>query len=676
MTVVVTEKPSVARDLADHLGARSRKDGYIEGNGYKITWAFGHLVGLKKPEEYDSHWKRWTLETLPMLPKKFELIEIGDDGAKKQLNTVKNLLHKAENIICATDAGREGELIFRYILQWCELDNKPFKRLWLNSLTADAIETAFKKLKEGTEYENLYQAARCRSEADWIVGLNGTRNLTIRYGKGTLWSLGRVQTPVLAMITERDDEIRYFNPEPFWELMTKYRETAFKYSGKRFLKKEDADKFLSSFDDSPLTIDDIKVKKEKQQPPQLFDLTELQREMNKRYGTSAADTLKGAQTLYETKLITYPRTDSQYITNDMKKDISKALKGLTPLKQKEMEMLNLNKLNYTKRIVNNAKVTDHHAIIPTGQLPKQLPTLQAQIFDTIHTRLIASFYPPCLKEAATVEASVPNKNNKVTKFNAKGTIILDQGWTALYAKKKNDDDKDSQILPPFTKGENGPHSPFLKEGKTKPPKSYTENSLLGAMASAGKQVDDPEQRELLKDKGIGTPATRAAIIETLISRGYLERKKKNLKSTDRGRYLIALIQDPSLKSAQLTGEWESKLKAIETGNYQPDAFIKDIEKFTCSILETSDANQVEENFIGSCPQCGQPIMEGKKGFGCSAWKNGCSYVLWKDQNGIKLRKEQVQRLLQKGVLLSPIGKSIYTLTKSGQLHVLDSKSVT
>lgn len=675
MTVVVTEKPSVARDLADHLGARSRKEGYIEGNGYKITWAFGHLVGLKKPEEYDSHWKRWTLDTLPMLPKKFELIEIGDDGAKKQLNIVKKLLDASQKIICATDAGREGELIFRYIMQWCNLEEKPFQRLWLNSLTPEAIKTAFEKLKDGTIYHNLYQAARCRSEADWIVGLNGTRNLTIRYGKGTLWSLGRVQTPVLAMICERDDEIRYFTPEPFWELMTTYRDTAFKYSGKRFLKKEDADQFLENLGNSVLTINDIKVKKEKQQPPQLFDLTELQREMNKQYGTSAADTLKGAQALYESKLVTYPRTDSQYITKDMKKDITRALGGLTSLKSKEMEKLDLKKLNYTKRIVNDAKVTDHHAIIPTGQLPKQLPTIQAQIFDTIHTRLIAAFYPPCLKEAATVEASTSDKNNKEVKFTAKGTVILDPGWTVLYAKKK-EEDKEGQILPPFTKGENGAHEPFLKEGKTNPPKSYTENSLLGAMAAAGKQVDDPEQRELLKDKGIGTPATRAAIIETLISRGYLERKKKNLKSTDRGRYLIALIQDPSLKSAQLTGEWESKLKAIETGKYESDAFIKDIEAFTCSILKSSDANQVEENTLGSCPQCGEPIVEGKKGFGCSAWKKGCEYVLWKEQNGIQLRREQAQRLLQKGVLLSPIGKSIYTMTKKGHVHILDTKNLT
>jgi len=672
MKVVVTEKPSVARDLAEHLGAKSRRDGYLEGNGYQITWAFGHLVGLKKPEEYDSLWKRWSLDTLPILPQKFELIEIGDQGAQKQLGIIKNLLGKANEIICATDAGREGELIFRYIMQWCSLEQKPFKRLWLNSLTPEAIKTAFNKIKTGDCYQNLYQAARCRSEADWIVGLNGTRNLTIRYGKGTLWSMGRVQTPVLAMIAERDNEILFFKSEPFWELMTKYRETAFKHSGKRFLKKEEGQALLDTLKESPLTITGVKKKNERQLPPQLFDLTELQREMNKRYGVSAADTLQAAQTLYESKLLTYPRTDSQYITKEMKKDVIKALKGLQPLKAKETEALDFGKLNFTKRIVDDSKVTDHHAIIPTGQLPRQIPPVQAQVFEMVHTRLLAAFYPPCLKEAATVDASVMNTNGKKIPFSAKGTVIKDPGWTVLYPKK---DDKAQQILPDFKKDETGPQSPYLKEGKTQPPKSYTENSLLGAMAAAGKQVDDPEQRELLKDKGIGTPATRAAIIETLISRGYLVREKKNLKSTDRGRYLISLIQNPSLKSAQLTGEWESKLKAIEMGKHSPDEFLTSIEEFTREIIDQSDANQINESMLGNCPKCSQKMIEGKRGFGCSAWKNGCDYVLWKEQNGIQLRKEQAQRLLQKGILLSPIGKSIFTLTKNGDVQILETSSL-
>lgn len=675
MNVVVTEKPSVARDLADHLGAKSRKEGYLEGNGYRITWAFGHLVGLKKPEEYNPLWKQWKLDTLPLLPEKFELTEIGDDGAKKQLEIVKKLLIEADNIICATDAGREGELIFRYILQWCGLLEKPFQRLWLNSLTPEAIKAAFEKLKPGTSYHNLFQAARCRSEADWIVGLNGTRNLTIRYGKGTLWSLGRVQTPVLAMITERDDEIAFFKSEPFWELMTSYRETAFKYNGQRFTVKEDGEAILETIKNSDIVIEEIKKKDEKQLPPQLFDLTELQREMNKRHGISAADTLAAAQALYESKLLTYPRTDSQYITKEMKKDIVSALRGLQTIKPEATAALDMNKLNFTKRIVDDKKVTDHHAIIPTGQQPKQLPTVQAQVFDTVHTRLLAAFYPPCLKEAVVVGATVKNTKGKPLKFTAKGTVVKDPGWTSLYAKKEVKKDKDTQILPAFTKGESGPQSPYLKEGKTQPPKSYNENSLLGAMAAAGKQVDDPEQRELLKDKGIGTPATRAAIIETLIARGYIKREKKNLKSTDRGRYLISLIQSPALKSAQLTGEWESKLKAIESGKHSPDTFMKSIEQFTKEIIDTSDANEVYEDQLGPCPQCGAPIIEGKQGFGCSEWKKGCGYVLWKDQNGIKLRKEQAQRLLQKGVLLSPIGRSIYTLTKNGNVQILDTKTL-
>ncbi|ADI38281.1 DNA topoisomerase 3 [Waddlia chondrophila 2032/99] len=662
MNVVVAEKPSVARDLAEHLGAASRKEGYIEGNGYKITWAFGHLVGLKKPEEYHPQWKQWSLETLPLLPKPFELTEIGDEGAKKQLGILKKLLVQANRIICATDAGREGELIFRYIMQWCNLEEKPFQRLWLNSLTPEAIKTAFEKMKAGSEYQHLFQAARCRSEADWIVGLNGTRNLTIRYGKGTLWSLGRVQTPVLAMITERDDEIAFFQSEPFWELMTTYRDAAFKYNGQRFSKKEEGEALLDTIKDALLRIEGIKKKNEKQMPPQLFDLTELQREMNKRFGISAADTLKAAQSLYESKLITYPRTDSQYLNKEMKKDVVNALRSLQPLKPEETEALDLNQLNFTKRIIDDKKVTDHHAIIPTGQNPKQIPTIQAQVFDTIHTRLLAAFYPPCLKETVVAEAVV-----QTLKFTAKGTVIKDPGWTKLYSK--NEEKKD--LLPAFVKGESGPQSPYLKEGKTQPPKSYTENSLLGAMAAAGKQVDDPKQRELLKDKGIGTPATRAAIIETLIARGYVKREKKNLKSTSSGKFLISLIQSPALKSAQLTGEWESKLKAIETGNYSSEEFMKNIEQFTKEIIKTSDVNQICEEQLGPCPKCNEPMIEGKKGFGCSAWNKGCDYVLWKEQNGIQLRKEQVQRLLQKGILLSPIGRSIYTLTRKGHVQILE-----
>ncbi|MFQ5729220.1 MAG: DNA topoisomerase 3 [Waddliaceae bacterium] len=665
MIVVLTEKPSVARDLAAHLGARLRKEGYLEGSGYQVTWAFGHLVGLKEPEEYHPEWKRWSLQSLPMLPERFQLKAIGDGKAKKQLGVVKRLLEQADTIICATDAGREGELIFRYIMEYCGLSSKPFKRLWLRSLTPAAIRTAFADLRSGSDYEPLYHAARCRSEADWIVGLNGTRNLTIRFGQGNLWSLGRVQTPVLAMIVERDDEIRHFHPEPFWELMTKYRNTPFKYTGKRFVTKEAAENSLIVLGDDPLQVDAVKQKKERQLPPQLFNLTELQREMNRRYGMSAAETLKGAQALYESKLITYPRTDSQYITADMKEDVSPILQTLRPRKPKETAALNLSSLNFSKSIVNDAKVTDHHAILPTGHRPGVLTRLQERIYDAIHIRLIVVFYPPCLKETTVVEASVLREETDSVPFVAKGTVILDPGWTVLYPKQTEDADKKTPILPSFTAGESGPHTPYLKEGETQPPRNYTESSLLGAMAAAGKRVEDAEQREALKEKGLGTPATRASIIETLIKRGYLHREKKKLKATDRGRYLVALIQDPSLKSADLTGEWESKLKAIEAGKLPAGVFMKEIEQLIRRILETSDAHSVQENLLGPCPLCGQMVIEGKRGYGCSAWKNGCKYVLWKKQQGMQLQPTHARRLLQKGILFTSIEKVVLILSKQG-----------
>ncbi|MBF8262525.1 MAG: topB [Parachlamydiales bacterium] len=564
-------------------------------------------------------------------------------------------------------AGREGELIFRYIMEYAGLHGKPFQRLWLNSLTPTAIRTAFVDLKPGSSYDALYHAARCRSEADWIIGLNGTRNLTVRFGQGSLWSMGRVQTPVLAMIVERDDDIRHFHAEPFWELVTTYRETLFKYTGDRFLAREAGENFLLQLGKSPLRIDSIKRKKEQQLPPQLFDLTELQREMNRRYGASAADTLAGAQALYESKLITYPRTDSRHLNADMKEEVCKILQSQSQRKPKETAALNLNDLSHSKSIFDDAKVLDHHAIIPTTHRPGVLPVLHEHIYDTIHIRLLAVFFPPCLKEATAVEASVPREQGEPIHFLAKETVVLDPGWTVLYPRQGEEDNKTSTSLPRFVEGESGPHTPSLHEGKTQPPKSYTESSLLGAMATAGNRVEDPEQREALKAKGLGTPATRASIIEMLLSRDYIRRDKKNLKATDRGRYLIALIQDPSLKSAELTGEWESKLKAMEAGKFSPALFMTEIKQFIQHILATSDARSVQENRLGPCPHCGKPIIEGKKGYGCSAWKGGCKYVLWKVQEGKRLLPDHARHLLQKGIFLDPSGTSVLLLTKRGHL---------
>ncbi|MBT6928668.1 MAG: DNA topoisomerase 3 [Waddliaceae bacterium] len=662
--VILAEKPSVGRDIAAFLGATKKYDGYLEGNGYIVTWAFGHLVTLKKPDEYDPKLKRWSLDTLPFIPETFKLTTVGNPGSKKQYGIIKKLFKSADEIICATDAGREGELIFRYILAMSGCEKKPIKRLWLNSLTEEAIKDAFDNLKPGDDYNNLYAAARCRSESDWIVGLNATRSYTVQHGrKGILWSVGRVQTPVLAMIARRDDDIRAFVPELFWELMTNYRDAVFEYSGKRFMEKDKAEDKLSKIQGHPFAITKVKTKKETVAPPMLYDLTELQRDMNRRYGMSAADTLKEVQTLYESKYITYPRTDSRFLTNDMKGKVPAIFSSLSKIKDKEISQLDLNNLPFSKRIVDNKKVTDHHAIIPTGKIPHNLSGYSNNVYDAIVTQTIAAFYPPCLKDITNVEGVT----NDVT-FKAKGVHITSPGWMTLFPHKKSD----KQELPKFTVGESGDHKPYVKEGKTKPPKHFTENSLLGAMETAGKMVDDEELREALKEKGIGTPATRASIIETLISRKYIERSKKTLSVTNFGRYLYAIIQNHSLKSPELTGEWESKLREIEQGKLAPERFMESIASFTKDIIQQSTMWSVDAKIIGICPKCGKHIIEGRRGYGCSGWKEGCTFVLWKEYKTLTLRIAQARELLQRKILLHPVmlpeqGSAILCMTEKGNI---------
>lgn len=668
MKVILTEKPSVARDIADFLGAKKRQEGYFEGNGYQITWAFGHLIALKNPEEYDPILKRWSIDTLPFIPKSFELKVVDDKGILKQFGIIKKLFKSCSEIICATDAGREGELIFRYILTMVQCESKPWKRLWLSSLTLEALQAGFQNLKAGSDYNHLYAAAKCRSESDWIVGLNATRNFTVRYGAGKiLWSIGRVQTPVLAMIVNRDDEIRHFKSEPFWEVWTNYREVVFKLKSERFKVKSEAEKILAEVQDHPLVIDKIKVKKENEHPPLLFDLTELQREMNRRFSISAADTLEIAQTLYEQKLITYPRTDSRYLTNDLKDQVVKTLESLKQIKFKEIEPLNLSELTFSKRMVNDKKVTDHHAIIPTGTLPRTLPYQSQAVYDAIVIRLIAAFYPTCVKELTTIDG-ISNQHL----FQAKGVRIITPGWTVLYPKKNEEtkeakDSSDTQTLPKFTQGESGPHAPYISEGKTNPPSHFNENALLGAMETAGKLVEDEELKEALKEKGIGTPATRASIIETLIKRQYIERKGKSLIATDLGRYLIALIQDPNLKSPELTGEWEAKLKKIEQGKYRAEEFMQGIAKFIQQVILDSDINKINFSSFGLCPKCKSPVIKGKKGYGCSKWREGCQFVLWKEYKGIELNEGQIRTLLQRRILLKPIDNKILSISEAGEL---------
>ena len=662
MIVLLTEKPSVARDIAAHLGAKNRHDGYFEGKGYQVTWAFGHLISLKEPDDYDAGLKKWSLATLPFVPENFELKVVDDKGVQKQFGIIKKLFQAGSELICATDAGREGELIFRYILSMTGCVDKPWKRLWLSSLTDEALQAAFKNIKTGQEYNNLFAAARCRNEADWIVGLNATRNMTVRYGKGTtLWSVGRVQTPVLAMIVNRDDEIRSFTPEPFWELFTKYRDVEFKCKKERSKTKQEAESLLDSIKDQPFHIDKTAAKKENEHPPLLFDLTELQREMNKKLGMTAADTLQVAQTLYEQKFITYPRTDSRYLSQDMKGQVVGVLKELKKSREQDILPLDLANLTFSSRIINDKKVSDHHAIIPTGKTPQGLSHQSQTVFDAIATRLIAVFYPSCVKEVTTIDGHAGE-----VAFQAKGVRMLTPGWSVLYPKKS--DDKEAQELPLFEKGESGPHAPFISEGKTKPPAFYNENALLGAMETAGKMVEDEALKEALKEKGIGTPATRASIIETLIKRKYIERSGKQLKATDLGRYLIALVQDPNLKSPELTGEWESKLKEMEKGKYSSQNFMEQIKNFTKSLITDSDIFKLNFELYGDCPKCKSPIIKGNKGFGCSKWKEGCSYVLWKQYKNTQLTDHQVRALLQKKILAQPINGMILTLSASGTLQ--------
>ena len=582
---------------------------------------------------------------------------------------INRLFRSADELICATDAGREGELIFRYILEMIGGTGTPVRRLWLNSLTKGAIRDAFRHLRPASEYDALYAAARCRCEADWIVGLNATRHYTVRYGaRGLLWSAGRVQTPVLALIVRRDDEIRTFKPEPFWELMTRYRGVLFKFTGERFWKEDEGQQWLGRVQGHVFVIRNVVRKQERVQPPLLYDLTELQRDMNRRYGMSADATLKAAQALYEGKAISYPRTDSRYLSSDMKKEIPGILRDLQPIRPDEIGKLDLDALAFTGQIINDKKVSDHHAIIPTGKRPGPLAPAAQKVYDAVVTRLIAVFYPACIKDVTIVDG----ESNEVP-FRARGVRVVEPGWTALYPRRADKDKgEDEQELPEFRPGESGSHEPFLKAGETTPPKHFTESTLLGAMETAGKLVNDEQLKEALKERGLGTPATRASIIETLLQRGYITRLQKTLTATDLGRYLVALIQDRSLKSAELTGEWEAKLRAIESGSLDPRQFMSEITQYTAGLIRSGDTVAVDESKLGECPRCGRPVIEGKRDFGCSGWREGCPFVLWREYKGELLRIGQIRELLQRRVLLQPVsiagsGPLVLHLTDSGAL---------
>lgn len=678
MKVVLAEKPSVARDIAKHLNATRRHDGYLASDEWAVTWAFGHLVELKEPEEYRPEWKAWKTSTLPMIPERFELRARGDDGAQKQLAAVKELFSKAEEIVCATDAGREGELIFRYILEWAECEGKPIKRLWISSLTGAAIAKGFKGLKSGEEFDNLYRAARARSEADWIVGMNATRYFTVEHGKrNLLFSLGRVQTPILAMIVGRDLDIEGFKSEDYWEVHTQCRETKFRHMGGKIQKEEEAKALHAKVSGQPLVVNDVQKKDEASNPPLLFDLTELQREMNRRHGFTADQTLRIAQNLYEQKHITYPRTDSRYLSTDLQPTIRPLLERLKAIREKEIAYLDLDTLAFSKRIVDDGKVSDHHAIIPTDDLPGSLNADESKVYEAIVTRLIAVFYPPCIKAVTTVVAVATDEE-----FRARGTVLVDAGWQILYpyllgsaapdkAKKAKgkaaEVSEDEKIMPDFQVGESNPHEPSIEKFRTSPPRRFTEATLLALMETAGRIVDDEELKEALKEKGVGTPATRASIIETLIQRKYVERQKKNLVSTDSGRHLIAIIKDERLKSPELTGEWEFRLKKVERGEYDAAQFMDEVVSYTREILNNTATDTLDLKNLGPCPRCRAPVMRGHSGYGCSNWKEGCKFVIKDGVHGVRFAPELMRELLYNSRTLEPQGIEVEGEKKFGHL---------
>ena len=582
MIVCIAEKPSVAKDIADVLGAKTKHDGYIEGNGYQVTWTFGHLCTLKEPHDYTANWKNWSLGSLPMIPPRFGIKLIEDKGIEKQFKIIESLMQKADGIINCGDAGQEGELIQRWVMQKAGA-KCPVKRLWISSLTEESIREGFSHLQDQDAFKSLYEAGLCRAIGDWLLGMNATRLYTIKYRAGNsrqVLSIGRVQTPTLALVVNRQKEIEGFKPEQYWELKTTYRDTAFSYTKGKFTKIEDGQALLEEIRPLNFVITDVARKDGKDYAPRLFDLTSLQVECNRKYGYSADDTLKTIQSLYEKKITTYPRVDTTFLSDDIYPKCPSILRGLKDYAQFTAPLEGI-KLPKSKKVFDNSKVTDHHAIIPTGVYPNNLTQQERAVFDMIARRFIAVFYPDCLYAQTTVLGKAGH-----AEFKATGREILKPGWRVLFDKEKSDEkaEDDERILPQFTVDESGPHQPELQEKWTTPPKPYTEATLLRAMETAGKLVNDEELRDAMKENGIGRPSTRAAIIETLYKRGYMRKEKKNLYPTPTGTSLIDLIHEELLKSAELTGIWEKRLREIERGKYQPAQFMDELKQMVTTLV--------------------------------------------------------------------------------------------
>ncbi|CAL2079818.1 DNA topoisomerase 3 [Tenacibaculum sp. 190524A05c] len=667
MKVCIAEKPSVAREIANILGANTKHDGYFEGNGYAVTYTFGHLCTLLEPKDYKPHWKSWDLNNLPMLPDKFSTKVTEDSGIQKQFRIVKSLFDKADVVINCGDAGQEGELIQRWVINQANYKGK-VQRLWISSLTEEAIKEGFDNLKDEESYNNLYYAGYSRAIGDWLLGLNATRLYTVKFGgyKQVL-SIGRVQTPTLAMLVNRFNEIKNFKPQPYWELQTTYRNTVFNCEEGRFLKKEEGQAFADKVKESDFEIISVTKKKGKDYAPKLFDLTGLQVYCNNKFGFSADETLKIVQKLYEMKVVTYPRVDTTFLPNDIYPKVAGILQRLTNYSEITAPLLG-KKIKKSTRVFNDKKVTDHHAIIPTG-IQTNLQYNQQQVYDIIVRRFIAVFYP----DSDISNTSVIGKADEVS-FKTTGKEILTKGWRVVF--EFNEEPKkintEQSILPNFEKGEKGPHEPSFLEKETKPPRNYTEASLLRAMETAGKQVDDDEMRELMKENGIGRPSTRASIIETLFKRKYIERQKKLVVPTQTGIDLIALIDNELLKSAELTGLWEKRLKEIERGEFHASSFIKQMKamvdhlvyevrssKKTARLSAENNTQKpttakkktsTKKTVVGKdCPKCKKGnLLKGSSAYGCSDYKNGCNFKLPFSFMEKKISESQLIRLLDKG----------------------------
>ena len=605
MVVCIAEKPSVARDIARIIGANASRQGYMEGNGYQVTWTFGHLCTLKEPADYTPMWKSWSLSSLPMIPQRFGIKLIEDEGIKKQFAVIEKLMQAADGIVNCGDAGQEGELIQRWVMQKAQA-HCPVKRLWISSMTDEAIREGFQQLKDQSEYQPLYMAGLSRAIGDWILGMNATRLYTLKYGQNRqVLSIGRVQTPTLALIVNRQKEIDNFKPEPYWVLSTIYRDTTFTATKGRFTSKEEGEAAFQALEGKPFTVTDVQKKTGKEMPPQLYDLTSLQVDCNKKFGYSAEMTLNLIQSLYEKKLTTYPRVDTQYLSDDIYPKCPGIMNGLFQTKfggqapyAELVRPLGGKPLKKDKKVFDTSKVTDHHAIIPTGIPPQGLSDAEQHVFDLIARRFIGAFYPECKFSTTTVlgivaeNADLPDKS--AIEFKVTGKEILDPGWRVVQyvavsqqqpSDEEEKDKKDEErTLPTFAKGESGPHTPTLTEKMTTPPPYYTEATLLRAMETAGKFVEDEELRAALKENGIGRPSSRASIIETLFKRHYIRRERKRLVATPTGIELIDLIKEELLKSCELTGIWEKKLRDIEHKTYDPAQFINELKQQIADIV--------------------------------------------------------------------------------------------